>query len=269
MDNAILRQIILEDQARRLAAVKTPDREIVLRDVPMSESPYNLLQQINAILAQSCQPFVVWRLEWTSSEVDRLWPEGVPQIRNEHGLAYVTGYAHDEAGNLIYLGMVGHKTVLESIRATVQARQRKKLLLQGRPVYSLATHYCQTWQLLPDYGAYHAALIADPALPGKWQPGEDVVYLLVFEGELSDRLTPEIRSQHLLTARLSVTISIPILNEWEEHLWEIGQIENLILELVTGGDCQAGYIIQLDETSWKEVVVRLLKERKISIFGNR
>ena len=36
------------DHSRRLAAVKTPDREIVLRDVPMSGSPYNLLQQINA-----------------------------------------------------------------------------------------------------------------------------------------------------------------------------------------------------------------------------
>ena len=70
--------------------------------------------------------------------------------------------------------MFGHKTVLESIRATIQARQRKILFLQRRPVYPLATHYCQTWQHLPDYGAYHATLIADPALPGKWQPGEDV-----------------------------------------------------------------------------------------------
>jgi len=117
------------DQAHRLAMVKTKDREIVLRDVPVGESPYNLLQQVNAALAQSCQPFVAWRLEWVSSEVDQLWPESVPQIRNEHGSAYVTGYAHDEAGNLIYLGMVGHKTMLESIQATVQARQRRKLFL--------------------------------------------------------------------------------------------------------------------------------------------
>jgi hypothetical protein len=72
---------------------------------------------------------VAWRLEWASGEVDRLWLENVPQIRNEHDWASethfvspVTGYAHDKAGNLVYLGMVGHKTVLESIRATVQAR---------------------------------------------------------------------------------------------------------------------------------------------------
>ena len=79
------------DRARRLATVKTKDREIVLRDVPVGDSPYNLLQQVNAALAQSCQPFVAWRLEWVSGEVERLWPDGVPQIRNEHGSAYVTG----------------------------------------------------------------------------------------------------------------------------------------------------------------------------------
>ena len=94
------------NRACRLATVKTDDREIVLRDVSVGETPYNLVQQVNATLAQSCQPFVAWRLEWVSGEIDRLWPEGVPQIRNEHGSAYVTGYAHDEAGNLIYLGMV-------------------------------------------------------------------------------------------------------------------------------------------------------------------
>lgn len=253
------------DRARRLATVKVPDREIVLRDVPVGESPYNLLQQVNAALAQSCQPFMAWRLEWVRGELDRLWPEGVPQIRNEHGSAYVTGYALDEAGNLIYLGIVGHKTVLDSIRATIQARQRKKLFLQGRPVYPLATHYYQTWQHLPDYGAYHAALIADPALPGKWQPGEEVVYLLVFEGEIAGGSTPENQARRMLTVRLSEALPIPILDEWHESLWEFARTANLIAELLTGGDCQAGFVIQLDENGWKEVVVRLLKERKISI----
>jgi len=260
--------IAVIDRARRLATVKPQDREIILRDVSVGESPYNLLQQVNAALAQSCQPFVAWRLEWVSGEIDRLWPDGVPQIRNEHGSAYVTGYAHDEAGNLIYLGMVGHKTVLESIRATVQARQRKKLFLQGRPVYPLPTHYCQTWQHLPDYGAYHATLIADTALPGKWQPGEDVVYLLVFEGEKMDRLMPETRAQRMLTSRLSETLPFPILDEWYESLWEAAQTKKLIIELETQGECQEGYLLQLTETSWKEVVIRLLQQSRILIPGN-
>jgi hypothetical protein len=58
------------------------------------------------------------------------------------------------------------------------------------------------------------------------------------------------------------------LNEWEEQLWEAGQMEELILGLVFGGDCQVGYIVQLDEIGWKEVVVGLLKEHKISISRN-
>lgn len=253
------------DRARRLATVKTKDREIVLRDVSMGESPYNLLQQVNAVLAQSCQPFVAWRLEWVSGEVDRLWPEGVPQICNEHGSAYVTGYSLDDAGNLIYLGMVGHKTVLESIRATVQARQRKKLFLQGRPVYPLPTHYCQTWQYLPDYGAYHATLIADPALPGKWQAGEEVIYLLVFEGELVDGSTPETQARRNLTSRLSEALPIPMLGYWTSALWETGLERDLVGDLTTGGDCLAGYRIYLTEKAWAEVVTRLLKESKIGI----
>lgn len=257
------------DLARRLATVKTKDREIVLRDVLVGDSPYNLLQQVNAALAQSCQPFVAWRLEWISGEVDRLWPDGVPQIRNEHGSAYVTGYALDAAGNLIYLGMVGHKTVLESIRATVQARQRKRLFLQGRPVYPLPTHYCQTWQHLLDYGVYHAILIADPALPGKWQPGMEVISLLVFEDELADGSPPEAQAQRILTSRLSEALPFPFLDGWYEALWEAGQRENLIVGLETGGDCQEGYLVQLTETIWKEVITRLLMERKIRISSGQ
>ena len=264
--------IAVIDQARHLATVKIPDREIVLHDVPTSESPYSLLQQVNATLAQSCQPFVAWRLEWVSGELDRLWPDGVPQIRNDHGSASethfvssVTGYAHDEAGNLIYLGMVGHKTVLESIRTTVQARQCKKLFLQGRPVYPLPTHYCQTWQHLPDYGAYHATLIADPALPGKWQAGDDVAYILVFEGDLTDGENPEEHACQKLPSRLSESLPIPVLQEWAETLWETGIEQELIAELTIGGESLAGFSVQLTEEIWAELLSRLLKEGKIGV----
>jgi hypothetical protein len=206
------------DRSYRLATVRAGDSEITLTDVPVGENLYSLLYEINATLAKSHQPFVVWRLEWVAGEADRLWHDQVPQIKNEHGAAYVTGYAHDEAGNLIYLGMVGHKTVLDSIRATVQTRQSKcqrpKLFLHGKPVYPLVGHYCQTWQHLPDFGAYHAALIADPALPGKWQPGEDVAYILVFEGDLRDGENPNEHACQLLPSRLSEALPIPVLQEW-------------------------------------------------------
>lgn len=136
---------------------------------------------------------------------------------------------------------------------------------------SISTKCCSAsaWQHLPDYGAYHAALVADPALPGKWQAGEEVIYLLVFEGELLDGSTPETQARRVLTSRLSETLPIPILDEWNESLWEVAQMENLIVGLLTGGDCQEGYLVQLTETVWKEVITRLLKERKICISGDR
>lgn len=161
--------------------------------------------------------------------------------------------------------MVGHKTVLESIRATVQARQRKKLFLQGRPVYPLATHYCQTWQHLPDYGAYHSTLIADPALPGKWQPGEDVVYLLVFEGDLLEGSTPGSHAQHTLTSRLAEALPIPLLEEWAEALWEAGLQKEMIGELITAGECLLGYWVSVSETSWADILSRLIKEQMVKI----
>ena len=112
-------------------------------------------------------------------------------------------------------------------------------------------------------------MIADLALLGKWQPGEEVIYLLGFEGELLDGSTPETQARRVLTSRLAETLPIPILDEWHESLWEVAQMENLIVGLLTGGDCQEGYQVQLTETKWKEVITRLLKERKIRVSPDR
>lgn len=66
-------------------------------------------QQVNAALTQSYQPLVAWRLEWVSGELDQLWPDSVSQISNEHHLAYVTGYAHDDSDILVYLVLTGKR----------------------------------------------------------------------------------------------------------------------------------------------------------------
>ena len=108
-------------------------------------------------------------------------------------------------------------------------------------------------------------LIADPALPGKWQSGEEVIYQLVFDCELLDVSTLESQARRMLASRLSKTLPIPVLDEWNESLWGVAQMENLIVGLETGGDSQEGYLVLLIETVWNEVITRLLKERKIQI----
>ena len=90
-----------------------------------------------------------------------------------------------------------------------------------------------------------------------------MVYLLLFNG--SEGTAPEKQAIQMLTKRLSEALPIPILDEWNASLWEAARNMELVVNLKTCGDCQEGHIIQLNENAWKEVVIRLLKERKISI----
>lgn len=95
-----------------------------------------------------------------------------------------------------------------------------------------------------------------------------IAYLLLFEDDLPDGAKPEIRVRRELTSRLSETLSSPILDEWDGYLWEATQSENLVVGLQTFGDCQEGYMVLLTEASWKEVLIKLLKKRKVNILDD-
>jgi hypothetical protein len=59
----------------------------------------------------------------------RCWECGSP---DQGGMFLIIDHSPLEAfADHVYYGMIGHKTVLESIRVTIQSRQRKKLFLQG------------------------------------------------------------------------------------------------------------------------------------------
>jgi hypothetical protein len=64
-----------------------------------------------------------------------------------------------------------------------------------------------------------------------------VVYLLVFEGELTDGSPSETQASSMLASRLSETLPIPILDRWAITLWEAGMESELIDEVVASGDC--------------------------------
>jgi hypothetical protein len=104
-------------------------------------------------------------------------------------------------------------------------------------------------------------------LPGKWQPGEEVIYMLVFEG--AEGIAHEAQATQMLTKRLTEALPIPVLDEWNRQLWEAARRNDLVVDLQTCGDCQEGYMVRLTETVWKEVIIRLLKKRKICISGDR
>lgn len=245
------------DTARHTATLRAGQQEITLLEVPVQEDGYHLLCRINALLAKNRQPCVAWRVEWTGDESAHLWSQQVPVVRNDQVSAYLTGYALDRE-HIIYLGMAGYKTVLESIRATVQSRKKKLLEVHAHFVSPLPDSYVQIWQFLDALGSHHAALLARPALPGKWEPDDLEAYLLFFEGE-------EMDAPSRLAARLAEGLCLPILPKWGNALWEAGCQKDLVREITVGGDCLAAYAVSLTEAAWTEIVQKLLEENTITI----
>ena len=109
-------------------------------------------------------------------------------------------------------------------------------------------------------------MIVDPALPGKWQAGEEVAYILMFEGDLNAGGKTEEHACQMLPSRLSEALPLPVLQEWAKMLWEAGIEQELIAELTTGGDGSAGFFVHLTEKIWAELFSSLLKEGKIGFL---
>lgn len=57
----------------------------------------------------------------------RMFSEAVPRLRNGQAMAHVTGFAYDTDHTLAYIGLVGYKTSLESLRVT---------LMCGKPLHA-------------------------------------------------------------------------------------------------------------------------------------
>ena len=92
-----------------------------------------------------------------------------------------------------------------------------------------------------------------------------MIYLLVFEGELSEGSMPEDQALRSLSHRLSEAFPFPIQDSWAGALWEFGVERELIGNLITDGDTPAGFWIYLAETIWSDLVSKLLKEEKIGV----
>ncbi len=247
---------ITVEVAHRTATLHTRAETLTLVDVSPTQDGNTLLNEINTLLARTPHPYVAWRVAWTG-EAHTLWSGNVPMVRNQQVGAYLTGYALDRE-HVVYLGMTGYKTVLESIRATVQARRKKLLEVHTHFAFPLPDQYVQVWQGLDAFGYHHAALLARAALPGKWLPEDLDAYLLQFDGDPGN-----LSAQ--CAARLAEGLCLPILQEWGPALWEAGQRADLIRPLTVGGDCQAGYAISLPEATWTDLVQNLLDEQQIHL----
>lgn len=110
------------DYAKRTITINLEAETITFTGVNVSQNGYELLCELNKELMKKNAAVVVWKV-WkgeSQSTVPHLFPDGVPHVANDQTRLSVTGYAYDPEDNaLVYLGAIGYKTSVESVRATL------------------------------------------------------------------------------------------------------------------------------------------------------
>jgi len=258
---------VVLDQATRVATIKTGDTTITFSGVNVFDRLDRILDEINGELYRLNTGYWAWRIEMIPDPEagSKPFSNGIPVVSNKQIRLAVTGYAYEDGTRTIhYLGVVGYKTSIESLRATLL--QAKPFILEdaGHPegLYPLPK-YEQVWQAMAEYSSHHSVFIAHQALPGKWTPEDNTISLLVFHGtEGAENPGAEIKRQFI--SRLNEALEIPIVPEWADALWDAAKLTRFVRKMTVGGDCLAGILVNLN-ADWNHLVETLLEEGKIAV----
>ena len=252
------------DVDQRRVNVQAGETVVSFTGVQPWKGLYELLRELNEELARANSGIVVWKIIPKESSKgkseDRLFSEAVPRLRNGQALAHVTGFAYDNDHTLAYVGLVGYKTSLESLRVTLMSGKSLLMNQDGVGDVSLipTDKYEQAWQAMPEYTSHHAAFVSRMALPNKWEPDDLAAYILVYRGTPE----PDAELKRLFVERLKEVLEIPILDTWAVPLWEAAKDQGYICEMTRAGDCLRGFQIKLN-TDWNELITTLLKKKNI------
>jgi len=257
---------VVLDQATRVATITTGDTIITFTGVNVFDRLDRILDEINGELYRLNTGYWAWRIEMIPDPeaASKPFSNGVPVVSNSQVRLAVTGFAYEDNASLHYLGVVGYKTSIESLRATLIQAKPFYMEENGTPVslYPLPK-YEQVWQPMSEYSCHHSAFIAHQALPGKWTPDDNTISLLVFRGtDGAENPGAEIKRQFI--SRLNEALEIPIVPEWADTLWDAAKLTRFVRKMTVGGDCIAGVIINLN-ADWNHLVETLLEEGKIVV----
>ena len=259
----VLAEAALDVQERRIT-IQCGETQVSFTGIQPWKGLYEVLREVNEELARNNTGIVVWKIIPNDNSQfnpeNRLFSEAVPKLRNGQAAAHVTGYAYDNDHNLVYMGVVGYKTSLESLRVTLMCGKPLQMSQDGVGDVSLipTDKYEQAWQAMPEYTSHHVGFVSRLALPGKWEPEDLNVYLLVFRG------TPDPGKEmiRLFIERIKEALEVPILDEWAGTLWKQARNRSLVQDLVTCGDCIQGARINL-QADWQELLTELLANEDI------
>lgn len=253
------------DMNARTVRVQVEEIEITFTGINVSLNAHELLREINQELVRVNAGVYVYRIEPVDevSSVRHLYPDGrIPVLSNAHTRADVTGFAvwkdRPYQQTLVYVGIVAHKTSVESLWASL-IRGRGSCSLRGASVLADGEVKMVT-QPLSEFNVLHAGILCRKALPGKWEAKDDAVYALVFEQDKD----VESQLQSLALKRLQEALAFPIPDTWAKTLWEHALEAEYIQRLETGGDCRGGVRIDLTKP-WQELVQNLLEQEVVKV----
>jgi hypothetical protein len=252
------------DLNARTVKIQSDDVEVTFTSINISQSPSELLREINRELVRVQSGVYLYRIEPVrdATPVPHLYPDGrIPILSNSHTRADVTGYAvlkdRPYQHTLVYVGIAAHKTSVESLWASL-IRGKGGSSLQGTSVLADGEVKMMTHPL-PEFNVLHAGILCRKALPGKWEAKDDAAYALVFENEAVEE-----KLKTLTIKRLQETLAFPIPDDWAQTLWEYSLDAEYIQRLDTGGDCRGGVRIDLSKP-WVDLVQGLLDQNILKI----
>jgi hypothetical protein len=248
------------DTGKEMITIKHKDEMITYTGIS-GRDYHTILLEINKGLTNENVGIVVWRIIVIVSDAvkNHLFPYGNPRVTNDETSLKVTGYAFDENTKaLVYLGVVGYKTSIESLKATIGQGKPVSLRVPMEQLETLLPFgkYLKVIKPMPEYESHHCLIINSQMVEGNWEPDNNEIYIAQFDYEKS------IKDQ--IVNRLNEALVIPFLQEWAETIWNAGIDYGFIEEIKTGGDCLRCVKVKIKE-NWQELVEKLITSESIVI----
>lgn len=177
-------------------------------------------------------------------------------VANDQINVPLVGYALDvDTDEVVYLHIVGHKSGVRSVWATLGNNNRKAIYLDVPGVkeylrgYSSHEYATYSTSVDPELGIYRLVIVSRRAIA---QDVEERAYLVVPAEH--DGVDLDVA----FATRLNAVLPIAVLPEWGSLLREAGDEEGLVQRCASGGDVASAYAITPDPR-WIEVIEGLVR----------
>jgi hypothetical protein len=191
------------------------------------------------------------------------------RVTNDQVAVECAGFALD-GDMIVLLDLVGYKTALKSIWATVVGGTRKAFFVYGDEAGTLRVHggdpstttYRAFWQPLLEQNAHnlvicHAQMIAS-ATPASVTESTQPFYVI-------DDGHPQRPVAARFLTLLNEALDLPLLPAWADWLWQAGLNDGLVGALRVGGDVTGAWRVETTSEAWAGLVQAGVVSRSLAL----